>query len=432
MRQLKVCYVIYGEEIWSPLLKRQVLELLQTVAGLDKRLKIRLLYIYPWFWQYTKKSHFENFKKEFTAHPVELKFLPVPFPFPLPYFFPVYKKGLGFRPHEAHTGTFLWVLKLLMLPLLYKYFLVDGFSIFHCRSYRAAATVLAFKKLSGRIKLIFDPRSDYPEENLIQNSWKRESAPFRFWKRQEKELLEKSSVTVCISDQYHQHYQKISPGFAFRVIPNNVCCYDFKFDAEYRNRYRDRYKLNGKVVFCYLGTLGAGTWHDPLVYAELILRFRLIANRHLFLFLIPQGARHFTEKVFLDSGISESEYLLLSPDYDEVPKLLSAADYGLMFLRKEKIALGTKIVEYNAVGLPVLVNSNVRSAASYVQQNNTGRVVDLGLGDLDVVQTPVEGMDFRKLCNELPGDQIAETARAHFSNEKVAAAYLETYQLLES
>ncbi|RDV14918.1 hypothetical protein DXT99_11530 [Pontibacter diazotrophicus] len=432
MSHLKVCYVIYGEEIWSPLLKRQVLELLQTAAGLDNRLSIRLLYIYPWFWQFTKKSHFKTFAKEFSAHPIELNFLPVPFPFPLPYFFPTYKKGVGFRPHEAHTGTFLWVLKLLVLPVLLKYLHLDKISIFHCRSYRAAAAVLALKNLHSRVKLVFDPRSDYPEENLIQNSWKKGSTPFRFWKRQERELLEKSSVTVCISEQYYRHYQKASPGFKHKVIPNNVCCSDFKFDATYRKHFRERYELEGKVVFCYLGTLGAGTWHDPLLYAQLILHFRAIANKHLFLFLIPHGSRSYTEKVFLDNGISDNEYLILSPAYAEVPKLLSAADFGLLYLGKEKIALGTKVVEYNAVGLPVLVNSNVLSAASYVQEHHTGMVIDIGLGDRDVKKTPVEGMDFQTLRNEFPGERIAQTARAHFSNEKVATEYVKIYQSLES
>lgn len=117
--------------------------------------------------------------------------------------------------------------------------------------------------------------------------------------------------------------------------------------------------MDDKIIFCYLGTLGAGTWHDPQLYAQLMLRFRTIANKHLFLFLIPQGSQPYTQKLFRESGIKESEFLLLSPTYDEVPKLLSAADYGLLYLGKEKIALGTKVVEYNAVGLPVLVNSNV-------------------------------------------------------------------------
>lgn len=74
----------------------------------------------------------------------------------------------------------------------------------------------------------------------------------------------------------------------------------------------------------------------------------------------------------------------------------------------------------------------LRSAASYVQEYNTGSVIDIGLGDLDVAQTPVEGMDFRALLKELSGERISETARAHFSNEKVAAEYIKVYQSLES
>lgn len=430
-KNLHVCYVIYCEEIWNPLLKRQVLELLQTAAKSGADVRIRLLYIFPWYWKFIKKDKFKAFKDEFDIAPIEVKFLPVLFPFPFPYFFPKYIKGLGLRPFEPDSSRFFWVIKLLVLPILFKYAFIDDFKIFHCRSYPSSAILLPLKKFSKKIKLVFDPRSDYPEENLLQSSWKRNSHAFRFWKKQEKELLQYASVTVCISAYYQQHYQKYCTDFKFKVIPNNVDCSAFRFNATARERIRHKYNFGDKVIFCYLGSMGIGGWHCPYIYAKLIKEFRAVPHQHLFLFLVPESSRSHIEKAFSENGIDMSEYLIIHPAYNQVPDYLSASDYGLIYLQKEKIALGTKVVEYNAAGLPVLVNSNVISAAGYVQQHHTGLVINMALGDLDKVRTPLHNIDFAKPEIQFSRERIAKTAVSFFSNEKVASDYVQVYQALQ-
>ncbi|MCC9166957.1 glycosyltransferase [Pontibacter harenae] len=429
---LKVCYVIYCEEIWNPLLKRQVLELLQTMAKSDARLNIRLLYIFPWYWKFLKKKKFEAFAAEFDAAPIELKFLPIPFPFPVPYFLPKYIKGLGLRPYEPDSSVFFWVAKVLVLPVLLKYVLVENFNIFHCRSYPASAILLLLKKLQKNIKLVFDPRSDYPEENILQSSWTKDSHAFKYWKKQEKELLQNASVTVCISKFYQQYYQHIYKGFRPHIIPNNVDCSNFKFDAVAREQIRSKFDFQNKIVFCYLGSMGIGGWHCPYIYASIIKDFRKIAQQHIFLFLVPHPSRTQIEKAFQEEGIRGSEYRVISPAYQDVPQYLSAADYGLIYLKREKIALGTKVVEYNAMGLPVLVNSNVISAAGYVKEHKTGLVVDFALGDLDTEKTCLESIDFENKGAEFNREKITQTAVSLFSNEKVASEYLQVYQSLEN
>ncbi|MCC9136117.1 glycosyltransferase [Pontibacter silvestris] len=427
-KHLNVCYVIYSEEIWSPLLKRQVLELLQATAKSDMSLKIRLLYIFPWYWKFIKRREIKAFVKKFDTAPIELKFLPVPFPFPFPYFSPKYVKGLGFRPYEADSSYFFWVVKLLVLPLLLKYAFIDRFKVFHCRSYPSSAILLLLKKISKKVKLVFDPRSDYPEENLLQSSWTRDSHAFKFWKSQEKKLLQGSSLTICISDYYQQHYQNCYTDFKFKVVPNNVDCSNFKFDAVAREHIRNKHSFGSKIIFCYLGSMSIGGWHCPYLYAELIKNYRAIKNKHAFLFLIPQSSKIHLEKAFRENDIDSSEYLVISPEYHEVPNYLSAADYGLIYLKREKIALGTKVVEYNATGLPVLVNSNVISAAGYVQKHKTGLVINIALGDLDKDKTPIDNIDFAKLEVIFTRERIAKTAVSLFSNEKIASEYAQIYQ----
>jgi glycosyltransferase involved in cell wall biosynthesis len=430
MNTARVCYIIYGEEIWSPLLRRQVVELLETAVQLDKQLTVRLLYIIPWYWSFTKRKKLENFIQNFRADAIDLRVVRLPYPFPFPYFLPKYVKGRGFRPYETHSGFTFWLVQLLVLPLLIKYALIDKYRIFHARSYRASALVLPLRRLTNRVALVFDPRSDYPEENLIQSAWERTGFSFRYWKRKERNLLKYASTTICISDYYQHHFQTIYPGLFWDIIPNNVDCARFRFNPDERRQIRAAYGLQDKLVFCYLGTMSTQSWHNPTIYAQLIRQFEVTKPNHLFLFLVPADTRSVIESVFDKVAIDRSSYLIISPDYEDIPKFLSAADFGLLYLQQPKIALGTKIVEYTAVGLPVLVNSNIISAAVYVEKYRAGKVIDIGLGGLDVEKASLQTLDLTELRRSYSSELIAKQTELLFSNKTVAQSYINIYQRL--
>lgn len=426
---IKVCYVFYGEEIWTPLIRRQVLELLEYSAAREKRLRIRVATIYPWYWHITKRKQFRDFEL-INSYPFELRFLPMLFPLSIRHIILRLQKKLTFFPHQILTNFSLFIMGILVSPILFKYYLIDGFSIFHCRSYPASSIILKFKKLCPNAKLIFDPRSDYPEENVTRNLWKTDSLMFRFWKNQERLLLKNSDMTICITRQYLHHYQKSCQNFKYAVIPNNVDCCNFRFNRNDRTRIREKYGFEGKVVFCYLGTMDINSWHCPEVYADVILYYRAITAPYIFLFLVPPESRSAIDRVFQEKGIEGSEYIIVSPGYSEVPQFLSAADFGLFYLKDKKIALSTKVVEYNSAGLPVLVNSNAISAASYVREVGTGMVIDVHPGDTDSLKNVREDLNFEKFSGEFSRDIIAETARENFDNGKVATEYMKIYRSL--
>lgn len=415
---IKVCYVFFGEEIWMPLIRRQALELLQHAASKDHHLSIRVLMLFPIYWCFTKRSQFRSFSaREYDK--LEFKFVPLPFPPSLTYILLRLRKKMTFLPGIPTSTASLFFMWLAAFPVLFKYHISEGFSIFHCRSYPASSILLKFKKVFSKVKLIFDPRSDFPEENVTRYLWRNASAPFRFWKAQERMLLKHADITICITSHHQTHYERSYSTFNCGIVPNNVDCSKFKFDLSKRNIIRNKFQLHHKTVFCYLGTMETGSWHSPEMYAEVIRYYRAYRQPHVFMFLVPPDAAPTIDRVFDEYNIRDTEYIVIHPNYHEVSAYLSAADFGLFYLKTAKVALSTKIVEYNSVGLPALVNSNAVSAALYVSKFKTGKVIDLHSDGAE-----------SDLNENFSRERIAEIARCHFDNENIAAKYIRIYHWL--
>ena len=421
----KIVYLTYNEELWSPLLRRQVVELLDLIQDQRKDIKLTLVSFFPWYWLIMKKDKLRLLKKSSEKFTFHLKLMPVlfPFPFPAPFFHRIV--GVGWRPYGKLNPIMTLFLTLNLLPYIFWLRFGCGYVIFHCRSYPVSLPVLILKKLVKNIKFIFDPRSDYPEENITAGTWGDGSISFRFWKSLEAQFLKSADLTVCITQGYFDHFRQVMSSFSYKIIPNNVEMKTFSFDEQFRSSFRNKHKLNNALVFCYLGNMTLSGWHKPDIYAKLILRFRLLGKQHIFLFLVPENVSPLIDNVFTNYGILRDEYMVINPPYEHVSSFLSIADYGLLFLDRSKISLGTKIPEYLSIGLPSLVNSNIQGAASFVNRHKCGLVIDINF-DLDEVQEN----DFLAInFHQRSGNNwMRELAREHFSSNSVAAKYIEVYE----
>lgn len=184
-------------------------------------------------------------------------------------------------------------------------------------------------------------------------------------------------------------------------------------------------------VLCYLGDITSGAWHRVDIYVKVCLAVSKLGEDYRLLFLIPEvGAKLLTKA--LDMAGVKDKVKIVSPPYDEVPIYLSAADYGMMFLHRRKNAVGTKIGEYLAAGLPVLINENCLGAVELVRQHDIGRVVKVGVGDLD----PDLGLDFAAQLETQEGleawsKRVSEFALNYFDNRVIAERYYDQYQCLQ-
>lgn len=426
---MKVAYLTVGELVTAPLLRRQVIELLEAMCGRQRGLALTLVSLlspHTWF---LNRRGLSDIAAELADHGVRLLVIPTPVPWPLPL--PrVRRTADGWRPYVKWTPWAVRFAVLVAFPVLLFLYLWRGVRLFHCRSYPAAYCAFIFSKVLPKTRIIFDPRSDFPEENVTAGNWPAHGRAFRFWKRFEARMLRSAAATICIAETYEAAYRPVAPEGKYVVCPNNVDVMRFSRRRDIRTEVRDRLGIRaGEVILCYLGDLSDADWHRPGFYARAVERFRGLDADHRFLFVIPRRAAPCLHAAMRDRGISAQEYIVVHPAYEEVPDYLAASDYGVMFLHRRKIAVGTKISEYAACGLPALVNQNCLGAVELIGKYGVGSVVPLGLGDLDDTVQPDRGMSLPTGADlDAWSATVRRAAERNLSNDRVADTYLAIYR----
>lgn len=400
--EMNVAYLIFDEIPWRPVIKGQVIELIKKIklkAEIDNYYLVSFLRLNRIL---TGREEISQIEGELEESGIDLILIPIPY--------------LGF----AAKWYLLPIVLLVTLPVLLHLVLIKKTGLFHCRSYLITISALVVKKLLGT-KLIFDPRSDFPEENITAGRWAETSLSFKILKFLEKLFLRNSDATIAIADTYDEHFRRIFEDSRLYEIPNNVDVEKFTRADSFRGAYRDKNGISKKILFCYEGSMGCH-WHNPEIYAQYMIEMRGLQIDHMFLFVIPKADVTSLKETFDKYGIGSAEYLVEHAAFDEVPKYLSAADFGLEFMERYKIAMGIKFVEYLAMGLPVIINSQVGGAKTIIEEYGVGTVLDLGQNN------------FLEQLNELieNKDEIANKSRSAaerlFSNEEVAKKYADLYE----
>lgn len=420
----RVAYVVANEDLSSALITRQVVELLrEEVVQSGGSISIKILLFQTLSSLLSRRKSLRALKSEMRLHGLTLSVLPnlMPWPFPNLRF---ERTALGLRPSGVWNRFAARAFSLYALPFLIYSYVVDKRRIFHSRSYPPAAAVCVLKKLIPNVKHIFDPRSDFPEENVVAGRWSERSRDFSYWKKKERTLLLHSDLTVCISSVYTDHFKKSLDSFPYILAPNNVNMSTFRYDASARQEIRRRCGWgDDDTVFVYLGNMWADGWHQPRFYRAFIDRVRAWLPRAKLLMLIPAHANQITSEEF--SGMAGVH--VHNPRYDSVPAYLSAADAGLMYMHRRRLAVGTKLGEYLAIGLPMICNSNCLGSCGFlVEHREAGQVFDIGLGDLDRVARDFNSEQL--LQHKASRDELRSIAKSKFSNEHVARCYIRAYR----
>lgn len=425
-KPLRVAYVIANEDLASPLLTRQVVELLsEAVTQSHGSLDINLLLFQTIPSLVRRRAQLRDLKIEMQKNRLNLSIIPNLTPWPFPNL-TLQRTALGWRPNGVWNRFSARAFKLYAFPFLLYHYLFGRRRIFHSRSYPPAVAIHALKKLLPGVKHVFDPRSDFPEENVVSGSWSASSRDFNFWKFTEAMIISRANTTVCISEAYAQHFAESVSGFEYIVAPNNVDTERFSYRREARENIRAALGWSDTdLVFVYLGGMSPRGWHRPEFYRQLLDSIREQDLSAKLLMLIPKHALDHTRAVFSETHGVEIRHV----GYDEVPVWLSAADVGLMFMHKRRLAVGTKISEYLSVGLPIACNSNCLGTVRFLQDHpNAGWKIGLGLGDLD---STIDSASLVSLLGAAGrrGD-LRSVAERVFSNTTVAQIYLRLYRTL--
>lgn len=259
-----------------------------------------------------------------------------------------------------------------------------GFDLVHCRSYVPALVGLKLKRRFG-VPFLFDMRGFWPEEKLEGGGWSRNAllrAAYRYFKRRERDFFREAdaivSLTAAARDQMMSRPEGERPRTEPKVIP---CCVDLRHfnlpGDDQRSGARQELRIaDDTPVLCYLGSLGNNYLLNEMLGFFLALREREAGARFLFITREPAEAIHHAAA---SHGIGAEELVARAADREEVPRLLSAADWGIAFKRSsfaEQACSPTKLGEMMAMGIPMVVNAGVGDVDSVIEATGAGVIVE--------------------------------------------------------
>jgi glycosyltransferase involved in cell wall biosynthesis len=317
------------------------------------------------------------------------------------------------------------------IPLLLRY-ARERCEIIHCRSYLATILALTLKCIFRNTKVVFDPRGFYPEEGVVTKRWSRDSTTFRIWKYIEKLLCVNSDATIGLSETFKSHVDAISDKTNCVVIHTNADVESFGKAREQRPVFRAKLNIEQETVVAYNGGLGA--WHDPLVLGRVYLRMKEALGRCVLLVLTSHPKDKVLE-VLKEAGVESSETRVIATSSSEVANYLAAADYGVVPLRRieegsamkvvSETMIGTKVAEYLAAGLPLIVNKDVGGLRALAPRKRLGVIFDL-----DDMAALRDGVSALAGTYDEYSSNCRKAALAHFSVKKVAYQYMGVYDSL--
>jgi glycosyltransferase involved in cell wall biosynthesis len=246
--------------------------------------------------------------------------------------------------------------------------------IVHGRSYFATAVGDAVATVMPGAKLLFDCRGMIGDEYVDAGYWTKDRVEYRMVKRYEARALTRAEGVVFLTRAlrtWMDEHRMLGPRTHVATIP---CCVDldeFRFDAEARRRTRAELGLEGALVVVYAGSLGSWYREDEIARFAAIVRSRAKAPVR-FLLLTRSNPDELIPRL-RQAGFPEAEVRTVRARPDEMPRYLAAGDIGLSFIKScfsKKGSSPTKVAEYLACGLPVVLNGDIGDQAELAAEDD--------------------------------------------------------------
>ncbi|MEM7763630.1 MAG: glycosyltransferase [Pseudomonadota bacterium] len=400
-----VVYTIVRENLDDPLIQSQVLDPLRLVA---KERRIVLLWLFRLDYLIRGGQPISALRASLAAQNIQLvvwPFISGRFPVPvwlLPLVAPQWMLAIGVT--------------------LFRY----RVSILHCRSYNAALAGLYLNRVFSRIKLVFDPRSPYPEECVAAGNWPDGGRSFQFWKRKEQQICRSARAIVAISRPFATSLNEGSNDPRYVVIPNNYPS-SFLLSEIVDNDIEAGQQVEGSdeeepPTICYVGSLGH--WNRVEDYLHLFDQLHTRSEELIrLLFVVPKQCRRQVEDALLKYSMPLRECVEMdSVPQTQVADRIKGCVAGLQLMSVVDDRLSVKCVEYLAAGVPVIVSENVRGAAHVVETAGVGIVLANDALDIDDVWSFVQDVEHRRdhwrdLCREFASDTFSPNAVAERLDE---------------
>lgn len=252
--------------------------------------------------------------------------------------------------------------------------------ILHARSYLPCAVALAVRAICvGYPRVVFDMRGFWVDERAEAGHWDRGRARYRYGKRLERVLLRAAAEVITLTRAAQDEAARLRgdgpAGGPITVIPTCVDTRRFVPAAHGAVSEHVRAAWRDRLIFIYVGA--AGFWQDP---EALVRFFGTVAEQRAdaaFLCLLRTGAADM-RRVLVAAGLAPVSRVEEAVPSSDLPGWLAAASVGVVWYRPTFSRIGnfpTKLGEYLACGLPVIVAGATADSVELVWRERVGAVI---------------------------------------------------------
>ncbi len=266
------------------------------------------------------------------------------------------------------------------IPLIFKLIRVvrtQNIKVLHAFATPAGSAGYILSVLTGT-PLVLDSFEPHAEAMIENGTWRRNSLAFQILLKLERWQARRASVVIATTTgmlQYAQNKYGFCPPHHF-VKPACVDLNQFLKPAIKDSSMLNAWGWQDKIVCVYAGKLG-GIYYDKEVFDFLKAGFEFWGDRLRFLFLTNQSRQEVMELC----RVSDFDFSLIHMEFvphAEVSKYLALADFALTPVKPvptKRYCTPIKDGEYWAMGLPVVIPSQISDDSEIIDKERIGAVL---------------------------------------------------------
>lgn len=249
--------------------------------------------------------------------------------------------------------------------------------IIHARSYVPALIALSAKTASGAA-FLFDTRGFWVDEKVEAGHWRRGGVLYRVAKRFERRFYGNADAIVSLThagvESIGDIGAKLRTDVLVEVIPTCADLQRFKPTPKDESLLKRLGLRSGRIIGC-VGTMSNWYMREEMLDCLGQLSRDIDDLQILFVTRDDHVSLH---KELLRRGIDPDRVVVTSAAFAEMPKLVALFDAGLFFIRpslSKRASAATKLAEFLACGVPVIINDGVGDSGNIVRNARAGVVL---------------------------------------------------------
>ena len=324
--------------------------------------------------------------------------------------------------------TWRWLEMLVALPgataMLFLYVRRHRIEVLHCRSYHAGLLGLIINRTAGK-PYIFDPRSLWIEEQILDGKWPRTSWTCRLWKKLEAAIVRHAAACVVVSDPMQASFAAQAKRIEVIYTTAGEMHFDALIDTAMPEATQALERLpDAQVLFVF----NAGNFNRWNNLDHLLKRFselcRIVPRAALV--IITRTPREHIEKKLPLYAISKDRVVIMALVSALVPVVLRKCDYGLLVRPRSSESpreISVKLPEYLAAGLPVISDEYIGGAAAVIEHHRVGVLLadDWNKNEAALARLQASYQTVSKRCLKVAREWFS----VHVHAEKYASLYQE-------